>query len=72
MLNWLPIKSYFVSFRELLNDFTKFIVVNNTKNDMIEIYFHLSSYMLNLFNNAVKCLEANCITILDIYQIIVN
>lgn len=47
-------------------------MLNETENDIIEIYLHFCSHLLNLFNKAVKCLEGNCITILDINGIMVN
>lgn len=47
-------------------------MLNETENDMIEMYLHFCSHILNLFNKAVKCLEGNYITILDIYGIMVS
>lgn len=46
------------------------LMLNETENDIIEIYLHFFSHLLNLFNKAVN--KGNCITILDIYGIMVN
>lgn len=72
LLNWSPIRSYFVSLENCPMILQNLLMLNNTDNDLIEIYFHFCSHMLNLFNKAVKCLEGNRITILDVYGIMDN
>lgn len=72
LLNWSPIRSYFVSLDNCPMVLQSLLMLDNTENDMIVIYFHFCSHMLNLFNKAVKCLEGNCITIFDIYGIMVH
>lgn len=72
LLNWSPIRAYFLSLDDCPMVLQNLLMLNETENDMIEIYLNFCSHLLNLFNKAVKCLEGNCITVLDIYGIMVN
>lgn len=72
LLNWSPIRSYFLSLDSCPMILQNLLMLNENENDLIEIYLHFCSHLLNVFNKAIKCLEGNCITILDIYGIMVN
>lgn len=72
LLNWSPIRSYFLSLDNCPMVLQNLLMLNETENDVIEIYLHFCSHLLNLFNKAIKCLEGNSITILDIYGIMDN
>ncbi|RVE40922.1 hypothetical protein evm_014426 [Chilo suppressalis] len=72
LLNWSPIRSYFLSLDHCPIILQNLLMLNETENDIIEIYLHFCSHLLNLFNKSIKCLEGNCITILDIYGIMLS
>lgn len=71
LLNWKAIKNYFISLEHcplLLEN----LLMLNKQDDLIDIYLHFSSHILNLFNKTVKCLEGNSITVLDVFNIMIN
>ena len=74
LLNWMPICNYF----ESLGDDCPIIIQNLLKlsdeqdHEVVEIYLHFTSHMLNIFNKTIKRLEGNCVTILDVYNIMDN
>lgn len=72
LLNWKAIRSYFVNLGENCPMILQNLLMLNTDNDLIDIYLHFCTHTLNLFNKTVKCLEGNCITILDVYNIMNN
>lgn len=72
LLNWRPIRSYFLSLDHCPMVLQNLLILHEPENNMIEIYLHFCSHILNLFNKAIKCLEGNCISILDIYGIMVS
>ena len=76
LLNWEPIHNYFQS---LGNDcpmiIQNILMLNSIEyedHDIIEIYLLFTSNTLHIFNKTIKCLEGNCITILDVYNIMNN
>lgn len=69
LLNWKAIKNYFVSLGEECPMLLQNLLMLNSTHDLIEIYLHFGSHILHVFNNTVKCLEGNFITILDVYNI---
>lgn len=40
--------------------------------EVVEIYLHFTSHMLNIFNKTIKRLEGNHVTILDVCYIMDN
>lgn len=74
LLNWLPIRDYFVSLEDNCPSILQNILLLNEREGqiIIEIYFHFVSHILHIFNKTVKLLEGNNITILDVYTIMNN
>ncbi|KAG6438962.1 hypothetical protein O3G_MSEX000365 [Manduca sexta] len=73
LLNWEPICNYFISLSDdcprIIQELLK---LRDQEGEVVEIYLHFISHMLNIFNKIIKRLEGNEVTILDVYNIMCN
>ncbi|XP_047517164.1 uncharacterized protein LOC125057485 [Pieris napi] len=74
LLNWEPICNYFISLGDncaiIIQELLK--LSDHQDREVVEIYLHFTSHMLNIFNKTIKRLEGNDVTILDVYNIMDN
>lgn len=73
LLNWEPICNYFISLSDncpiIIQELLK---LRDQQGEVVEIYLHFTSHMLNIFNKIIKRLEGNEVTILNVYNIMGN
>lgn len=74
LLNWVPIRDYFVNLEDDCPTILQNILMLNEPEGqiVIEIYLHCVSHNLTVFNKTVELLEGNHITVLDVFNIMQN
>lgn len=71
LLNWKPLSDYFISLgEECPTHIQNSLMMNETDGDSkVQIFLNFASHFLHNFHKAVKQLEGNNITVLDVYNI---
>lgn len=72
LLNWHPICDYFKSLDEDCPMIIQNLLMLDCNHDLIEIYLHFASHILNIFHKTIKSLEGNSVTIVDVFGLMEN
>lgn len=72
LLNWHPIIDYFKNLDEDCPMIIKNLLMLENQHDLIDIYLHFASHILNIFHKTIKSLEGNSVTIVDVFGIMEN